>query len=79
MKIGILPIGQVDTATTIRIKKNLERVFPDTTCLLIEDKLPLREDVYDKKRKSELTFQSTCRLNLHFERLYIVPSESVLG
>ena len=51
MKIGILPIGQVDTATTIRIKENLERIFPDTTCLVIEDKLPLREDVYDKKRK----------------------------
>jgi archaemetzincin len=51
MKIGFLPIGQADTVTIIRIKKNLERVFPDIICLVIDDKLPLREDVFDKKRK----------------------------
>ena len=51
MKIGILPIGQVDTAIMIRIKENLAQVFPDTTCLVIDEKLPLREETFDKKRK----------------------------
>jgi archaemetzincin len=51
MKIGILPIGQADTAILMRIKEKLTRVFPDTTCLVIEEKLPLREEVFDKKRK----------------------------
>ena len=51
MKIGILPIGQVDTAILMRIKEKLAQVFPDTTCLVIDEKLPLQEEVFDKKRK----------------------------
>jgi len=51
MKIGILPIGQVDTAILMRIKENLAQVFSDTTCLVIDEKLPLREEAFDKKRK----------------------------
>jgi archaemetzincin len=51
MKIGILPVGQVDPAVIIRIKKNLEKVFPDTTCAVVDDKLPLRKTAFDKKRK----------------------------
>jgi archaemetzincin len=51
MKIGILPVGQVATAVIIRIKKNLERVFPDTTCVVVNEKLPLRETAFDKKRE----------------------------
>jgi archaemetzincin len=51
MKIGILPIGQADTDTLMRIKENLTRVFPDTTCLVIDEKLPLRKEDFDKKRK----------------------------
>jgi len=51
MKIGILPVGQADTAVIIRIKKNLERIFPDTTCEVVDGKLPLRDTAFDKKRK----------------------------
>jgi archaemetzincin len=51
MKIGILPIGQADTSILMRIKEKLARVFPDTTCLVIDEKLPLREEDFDKKRK----------------------------
>jgi len=51
MKIGILPIEQVDTAVLMRIKESLARVFLDTTCLVIDEKLPLREEYFDKKRK----------------------------
>src|SRR3989304_4295513 len=51
MKIGILPIGQVDTAITLRIQEKLMRVFPNTICLVIDEQLPLSEKAFDKKRK----------------------------
>jgi archaemetzincin len=51
MKIGILPIGQAETAIALRVQENLVKVFPDTTCLVIDDKLPLFERAFDKKRK----------------------------
>jgi archaemetzincin len=51
MKIGIMPIGKVDAAVLLRIKENLVRVFPDTTCLVIDEQLPLPEKAFDKKRK----------------------------
>ena len=51
MKIGILPIGQADIAITLRIQENFVRIFPDTTCLVIDEKLPLSEKAFDKKRK----------------------------
>jgi archaemetzincin len=51
MKIGILPIGQADTGILIQIKEKLARVFPDTMCVVIDEKLPLREEDFDKKRK----------------------------
>jgi archaemetzincin len=50
MKIGILPIGQADTDILMRIKEKLARVFPDTTCLVIDEKFSLREEAFDKKR-----------------------------
>ncbi|MBM4400821.1 MAG: archaemetzincin family Zn-dependent metalloprotease [Crenarchaeota archaeon] len=51
MKIGILPIGQADTSILMRIKEKLARVFPDTTCVVIDGKLPLQKEDFDKKRK----------------------------
>ncbi|UCF45068.1 MAG: archaemetzincin family Zn-dependent metalloprotease [Candidatus Bathyarchaeota archaeon] len=51
MKIGILPIGRADTVILMRIRKNLARVFPDATCLVIDEKLPLRKEAFGEKRK----------------------------
>lgn len=51
MKVGIVPIGQVDTAMTLRIKENLEQIFPDTTCKVIVEKMPLLDSAFDKKRR----------------------------
>jgi archaemetzincin len=50
MKVGILPIGHVDTDLVMRIGEDLERIFPDTTYKVISEKLPLREETLDKKR-----------------------------
>ncbi len=51
MKIGILPMGQVETAIVVRIKEDLRRILPDTTFVVIDEKLPLQEEAFDKKRK----------------------------
>ncbi len=51
MKIGILPVGQADKTVLVRIKEELERVFPDTTCVVIDETLSLRKEDFDKKRK----------------------------
>lgn len=51
MKIGVLTIGQVEKAVLKRIQKGVMRVFPDTTCKVIDGKMFLREITLDKKRK----------------------------
>jgi len=51
MKIGVLPIGHVTEAALMQIREGLTRVFPDTTCVVVDAKLPLRETAFDKKRK----------------------------
>jgi archaemetzincin len=50
-KIGILPIGQVDTAILLKLQEKLVRVFPDVTCVVVDVRLPLPEKAFDKKRK----------------------------
>jgi len=51
MKIGILPIGQADEDVLMCLKEKLPNVFPDTTCLVNSEKLSLRKEVFDEKRK----------------------------
>lgn len=50
MKIGILPIGQINPTVLVEIQKGIVSVFPDTSCFII-DLLPLDENAFDKKRK----------------------------
>ena len=50
MTIGILPVGTVDHTALIHIKEGLPRVFPDTTCQVLEEPLPISENALDKKR-----------------------------
>lgn len=51
MKIGILPVRQIDPNVLVEIQKGLVKVFPDTSCTVINDVLPLEESAFDKKRK----------------------------
>jgi archaemetzincin len=50
MTVGILPIGGVDGTVLIHIKEGLPRVFPRTTSLVIDERVPLPENALDKKR-----------------------------
>jgi archaemetzincin len=51
MKIGVLPIGQVEEAVLLRIQIGITRLFPDTTCRAVDEKITLRKTAFDKKRK----------------------------
>jgi archaemetzincin len=51
MKIGVLPIGHVAESALTQIREGLMRVFPDTTCVVVDAKLALRETAFDKKRR----------------------------
>jgi archaemetzincin len=50
-KIGILPVGQVDSAILLRLREKLVQVFPDVTCMVVNAQLPLPEKAFDKTRK----------------------------
>ncbi len=51
MRIGVLPIGETDANIIAWIKKNLARVFPDATCVVVDETVPLREEAFDEKRR----------------------------
>lgn len=50
VKIGILPVGQVDADVLVGLKEKLIQVFPEMTCTVIDAQLPLPEKAFDKKR-----------------------------
>ena len=51
MKIGILRIGQVDSYIVNRIHENLQMIFPNTKCALIDDMLPIAEIAFEIARE----------------------------
>ncbi len=51
MQIGVLTIGNTDAEIIAWIKEHLTRAFPDTTSIVVNEKIPLREDYFDEKRK----------------------------
>jgi archaemetzincin len=51
MKIGVLPIGKTDVAILTWLTENLAKVFPDATCVVSEDNLPLQKETFNEKRK----------------------------
>jgi archaemetzincin len=50
MKIGILPVGQVDQAVLLGIEQGLVKIFPETTCNIIMEDMPVPRNAFDKKR-----------------------------
>jgi archaemetzincin len=51
MRIGVLPIGETDATIIAWIKENLTRVFPNATCVVVDETVPLREEAFDEKRR----------------------------
>ncbi|MCX8153771.1 MAG: archaemetzincin family Zn-dependent metalloprotease [Candidatus Bathyarchaeota archaeon] len=51
MKVGILPISYVDSAILMEISNGLQHAFPNTTCMILPEKLPLKTEYFDEKRQ----------------------------
>jgi archaemetzincin len=51
MKIGILPIGQVDLEVIGRIKEQLNTLLPKTTCTLINETMPIPTKAFNNARQ----------------------------
>jgi len=51
VKIAILRIGTVDMDVVSEVKNGLCRVFPDVDCVILEDTMPVPQDVYNERRQ----------------------------
>jgi len=51
MSIGILRIGPSDSYIISRVQENLNMIFPNTTCKLIPETLPIPEEAFNKVRE----------------------------
>jgi archaemetzincin len=51
MRIGVLAVGEIDQNAMLSVQQGLVKVYPDTTCQIIKETLPIPEKAYDKKRK----------------------------
>ena len=51
VKIGILPVGQVDAAILLGLREKLVQVLPDVKCVVNDTRLPMPEKAFDKKRR----------------------------
>lgn len=50
MKIGILPVGQIDSEVFGELQQGLVKTFPDTACSVIKQVLLVPQHAFDKKR-----------------------------
>ena len=50
MKVGILQVGQVAPEVLVALEQGLTKTFPDTTCSVIKESLPIPPQALDKKR-----------------------------
>jgi archaemetzincin len=50
MKVGILKVGQVVPEIVALLEHSLPKTFPDTTCSIIKEVLPIPQSAFDKKR-----------------------------
>jgi len=50
MKIGIVSVGQATPNMLIELQEGLPKIFPETTCSVIQEPLPLPDQAFDKKR-----------------------------
>ncbi len=77
IRVAIQPIGEVDPTILSSLKDGLVKVFPETKCVVISERLPLDAKAFDKGRGQ---YRSTVLLN-DVERFAErqKPSSRVLG
>ena len=62
MKIGILPIGKVDSHMIRRIQENLNMTFPNSTCTLIAKTLPVPKEAFNETRRQYSSNNILCKI-----------------
>jgi archaemetzincin len=62
MIVGILPVGNVETENLAPIEDKLAKSFPKTTAQIVDERLPLSENSYDKKRRQYRSNQMLANL-----------------
>jgi archaemetzincin len=50
MRVGILPVGEIDESVLLRVEHDLPLVFPKTACRVVDERSPLPEKAFDEKR-----------------------------
>jgi archaemetzincin len=68
MKIGILPMGQVDSSVIERVQENLNMIFPKTTFVLLTGTFSIPEEAFVKKRQQYRSDIILDRISSHAEK-----------
>jgi len=74
MRIAILRIGTVDENILREIRKELEEIYPESECSILDESMPIPMDAYDRKRRQ---FYST-RILAEISKLR-VRADRILG
>jgi archaemetzincin len=68
MTVGILPVGNVETKNLVPIKDNLMTSFPKTSAKIVDERSPVSENAYDKKRGQYRSNQVLATIQTYAER-----------
>ncbi|MEM2118432.1 MAG: archaemetzincin family Zn-dependent metalloprotease [Candidatus Bathyarchaeia archaeon] len=68
MKIGILQIGQVDSYIVGRVQENLRMIFPDAACVVIDEKISVPKEAFDKARNQYRSDIILNRIHVYAEK-----------
>ncbi len=79
LTIGILPIGDIETQNLLPIKEWLPKIFPKTAALIIDERLPLAQNAYDKKRGQYRSNQILAAVQLYAQKTELCRVLGVLG
>jgi len=71
MKIAILRIGTVDMDVVSEVQNGLCSVFSGVDCVILEDTMPVPEDVYDERRQQYYSSKVLAKMRSY------VPSSDV--
>lgn len=74
MRIAILRIGAVNEDILREIQKELEEIYPESECSILDESMPIPEDAYNRKRQQ---FYST-RILAEINKLRI-QADRILG
>ncbi len=50
MKIGILSVGKIAPEVLVELAQGIDKIYPDTPCLAVNDSLSVPKQAFDKKR-----------------------------